>query len=255
MPELLFHREHSDSGEPLVILHGLFGSSKNWFSLAEKLAAKYHVYTVDLRNHGESFHADSHAPLELATDLHNWLAAQNLKNVHLLGHSMGGITAMLFALHWPQLVQSLVVIDISPRAYEVDYSKEFAALSIDLSQLKSRQEIDAAMAEHIDDLGLRQFLATNIGRNENGYFWRVNVATLKKEREMGSVDFVAENKTYDGPTLFLRGGASKFMTDDDSDIIKKHFPRAEISIIEGAGHWLHHSHGPAFLQEVQSFLP
>ena len=255
MAELdLFARDFGGHGRPLVILHGLFGSHRNWATVAQKLGGVRRVYGLDQRNHGDSPHADSHTALDLVQDLKLWLERNDLRDAVLMGHSMGGLVAMNYALHFPERLEALVVVDIAPRAYEPRHGQEFEALSLDVSGMDSRQEIDEAMARYLRDPVLRQFLMMNLKReSEGGYSWKINVPVLKQS------SYIAEFKvppdcSFDKPSLFLTGGKSDFVQDSDHENIRTFFPEARIKTEPTGDHWLHHSAPEWFLREVSEFL-
>ena len=242
---------------PVVILHGLFGSSRNWTGAAKEIAKFSDVYCLDQRNHGDSPHTDSHTLLDLREDLHDWMQEHQIERPLIIGHSMGGMAAMAFALKYPQELGGLVVVDIAPRDYPPHHQKEFEALSLDVSQCASRSDVDARMSEIIDDRMVRQFLQMNLERLESdraGYRWKLNVPALKAATHTeGLTDMNEHDGRYDGPTLFLRGGDSDYIREADFARIQELFPQAEIQTIAGHGHWLHYTAGEQFLKAVHDF--
>lgn len=254
--KILFHREFpcdQPDAAKVVILHGLFGNSKNWQTIGQQLANEYHVFALDLRNHGESFHDDDHSFTALAGDLKNWFEHTKCKKAHIIGHSMGGMAAMALALSNGQYIDKLIVVDIAPRSYSRDYSNEFAALSINLDEVSSRPDIDRAMAKHVEDVNLRQFLQTNIYQKEGKYFVRVNVEGLRQAQLEHRLDFEIEG-VFDKPALFIRGELSNLVVSSDEQVIEAKFPQATIATISGAAHWLHHTHLTDFLTLTRDFL-
>ena len=171
------HFKQLGHGEPLVLLHGLFGSSDNWFGVAPKLAEKFHVFIPDLRNHGSSPHHDAMDYPLMAADVEKFFAAQKIESASVIGHSMGGKVAMQFALDFSARVNKLVVVDMAPRAYERRHDHIFdALLALDLNLFETRSQMEAALATEIPSLNLRRFLLKNLGRNEQGkFFWKMNV--------------------------------------------------------------------------------
>lgn len=248
----LIHQQNSiGTGLDLIVLHGLFGSSRNWSTIASDLAAHATVHLLDQRNHGDAGHHTSHNLMDLVGDLYNWLAEQKISNPILLGHSMGGMVAMSLALKYSELIQGLIVVDIAPRSYPPHHQKELAALNLDVSQYSTRSDIDKAMADLHPDPGVRQFLQMNLVREQQKYRWKLNVAALSKTNFTGSVEFQG---IYRGPVLSINGGASSYVTTEDHPLLLNHFPAAQIETIPDAGHWLHHSHRSVFIRSIINFL-
>lgn len=243
------------SGFPLLILHGLLGSSDNWQTLARKLGQHFHIFTLDLRNHGRSPHDDAFNYSVMAGDLHEFLAAHQLPRCHLLGHSMGGKTAMHFALRFPRLVEKLIVVDIAPRAYPPLHTSIFnALLPLDLSRFQSRDEISTALAPSIPEPAVRQFLLKNVGRDDSGAFrWKMNLSVIHRNYD-GLNQAIDSNTTCDRPTLFLRGSRSDYIQDADADLIHRLFPAAKIATIPNSGHWIQADAPEAFHSAVLEFL-
>ncbi|MCR9141254.1 MAG: alpha/beta fold hydrolase [bacterium] len=245
---------------PIVILHGLFGSSRNWTSVAKLLADSTDVYALDQRNHGDSPHADGHSLKDLREDLSHWIADQRFSRPPIIiGHSMGGMAAMAFALEYPEALSGLVVVDIAPREYPPHHSKEFEALSIDVSQYSSRSDIDARMQAIVSDRTVRQFLQMNLERKDEGYAWKVNVPALKNATHTSGLENAGaiaggNQGQFAGPTLFLRGGDSDYIRDEDFGEIERLFAKSEIRTIAGHGHWLHYSAQDEFVAIVREFL-
>ena len=249
----LFSKHLGNSGPPLVILHGLFGSHKNWISVATALTEYADVYLLDLRNHGESPHHGDHCLSDMRGDVVFWLENHLKEPALLLGHSMGGLVSMMTALERPDLVRGLVVADIAPKNYELRHEREFKALELNLENYSSRREIDAAMAKIVPEEGIRRFLQMNLEREESGrYRWKLNVPALKKSCYLR--EFSEENRTWDGPALFLAGGKSTYVLDSDGGMILNYFPRAQIERNSEADHWMHHSAREWFLERVIDFL-
>lgn len=251
-PVALHSVDHGGAGKALVILHGLFGSSRNWTQAARELSGSAHVYTLDLRNHGESPHHPNHRIEDLSADLLAWMDSAGLQRPIVLGHSMGGMAAMHFASLHPERCQALIVVDIAPRIYAPHHQREFAALSIDLNGLDSRQAIDQRMAALHPSPMVRQFLQMNLERGETGYRWRLNIDALRHADVTGA--FALPETTYGGPSLFIAGGASDYIQPEDHALIGRYFPNAKIETIPGADHWLHHTAQAEFLKLVREFL-
>lgn len=249
------HFKQLGHGEPLVLLHGLFGQSDNWFGVAPKLAEKFHVLMPDLRNHGHSpHHPEMDYPL-MAADVKKFLAAQKLANAHVIGHSMGGKVAMQFGLDFPACVKKLVVVDMAPRAYKRVHDKIFAALlALDLKSFQTRQQIEDALAPEIPSLNLRRFLLKNLGRDEHGhFFWKMNLPGVAENYSRLGEVLTAKHR-FDGPTLFIRGGKSDYINAADEVGIRQQFPAAIIETIATANHWVHADAPGEFLSLVLDFL-
>lgn len=243
------------SGKAIIILHGLFGSSDNWVSIGKELAAQYEVWLVDQRNHGDSPHTSEFNYSLLAEDLRGFIEEHAIDNPIILGHSMGGKTAMNFAVKHPQLFDKLIVADIAPKAYRVHHDSILEGLlSIDLTRLKSRKEADEQLANYIDESGVRAFLLKNLSRDEEKNFvWKINLKILNEKIEE-IVKGIEEKAGSDKPTLFVRGGKSNYIKDTDALSIMNFFPNAEIETIEDAGHWLHAEQPEQFLKLVKTFI-
>ncbi|MGF1483624.1 MAG: alpha/beta fold hydrolase [Opitutales bacterium] len=242
---------------PLVILHGLLGSSRNWTTTARDLAEHFAVYSLDLRNHGQSPHTDSMAFSDLAADLEAWLDAQALETVALLGHSLGGKTAMRFACDHPERVSRLIVADIAPRNYAPHFAQEFAAINaLDLAALTRRKDAEEALeAAGIDEWEMRAFLLTNLGGNANeGFRWQVNLRALTEAIVTMAQSPLRTDERFEQPTLFIRGADSNFVQDADRSAIEAHFPQNSLATIPKAAHNVHVQNRPAFVEAVRSFL-
>lgn len=247
------HYVESGAGDPpLVILHGLFGSSRNWTQVARALGAQRRTIAVDQRNHGDSPHAEPHSLAGMRADLSALFETLGLQRAILLGHSMGGMTAMSFASLFPERVLALIVVDIAPRAYRPHHQKELAALSVDAGRYAERSAIDAAMAEYLPDVATRQFLQMNLVREADGYRWKLNVPALKAAR--ATEDFGDSDAHYAGPTLFVAGGRSSYIRPEDHALIRDRFPAARIETIAEGDHWLHYTAQARFLEIVSRFL-
>ncbi len=242
-------------GPPLLILHGVFGSADNWQTLGKQLATSYTVYLIDQRNHGQSFHSPVFSYEAMRDDLLALVESESLQHFHLIGHSMGGKTAMFFACAYPHLVRNLVVVDIAPRHYLPHHQNIFKGFhSLDLPTLTSRKEADEQMAQVIPDFGVRQFILKNLSRNEHGQFaWKLNLDAIEKNIEnIGSG--LPKDLSFEGNTLFVSGGLSDYITSEDRDQISHHFPNSDLATIDGAGHWVHAQKPQELLTLLQSFL-
>ena len=248
----LFFRDFGGRGRPLVILHGLFGSSNNWQRVATRLKRHARVLALDLRNHGRSPHAPSHTLRDMVQDLEDWLENADLEDPILLGHSMGGLAAMAFAVTRPSAVHGLIVVDVAPRAYAHDRSRELEVFQTDVSGYESREELDRALEPRIPEPDVRRFLLMNAERTDSGYRWRINVSAL--ERSEFLTELPAFDGTFRGPALFVAGGASSYVRAEDHDLIRGRFPAARIETLPDAGHWLHYTAESAFVALVRDFL-
>lgn len=251
----LLHFSRQGQGQPLLILHGLFGSGSNWGSHAKWLAQQFDVILPDLRNHGRSFHAPDMTYPVMANDVQQLLDALELESVVLVGHSMGGKTAMTLALQAPQRVRALVVADIAPVAYQHNSNRPLitAMQQLDLSQVHSRADASNALAEAIPSLPVRQFLLTNLQREADGYRWRIPLDTLAAQLATLE-DFPDFTARYEQPTLFLYGEASDYVTPAAREPILRYFPQARLRGIPDAGHWLHAEQAEAFAAALREFL-
>jgi pimeloyl-ACP methyl ester carboxylesterase len=255
MPLSLAGTEYG-SGAPVAILHGLFGSGRNWASIAQRLAPRHRVIALDLRNHGASPWVDAMDYAAMAEDVRVSLNARGYERFTLLGHSMGGKVAMMLALQHAEAVERLAVADIAPVPYPMRHLREVQAMRrLDLAGLTRRSQADAALATAIPDAAERGFLLQSLIFENGGVRWRLNLKAI--EREMPRlVDFpaVPEGRTYDGPALFVAGGRSEYVRAEHAPAIRRLFPKAEIAHIENAGHWLHAEQPAAFLAIVEPFL-
>ena len=257
-------------GQPLIIVHGLYGGSDNWLSIARELAKNFEVYTIDQRNHGNSPHANSHTYQDLKNDLLEFMNEHKLEKAILLGHSMGGKTVMLFATDYPEKVSSLLVVDIAPKNYSKisDYAPQTidhscivnAMLKLDLLAFKSRTEIDQNLAGSINSDRVRQFLLKNLKRDANKNFvWKLNIKTIGEflPQIMDGIDgdrFANSKGITDFPVLFIRGEKSNYITDYDHTLIRTLFPKAEITTIPNAGHWVHAEQAKLLIKTVEYFV-
>jgi pimeloyl-ACP methyl ester carboxylesterase len=243
-------------GKPFVILHGFLGMSDNWKTLGTKFSENnFEVHLIDQRNHGRSFHSDNFNYDVLVEDLKNYCETHQLKNIVLIGHSMGGKTAMLFASTYPELVSKLIVADISPRFYPTHHERILEGLSsLDFKNMESRGDADDQLTKYISDFGIRQFLLKNLYWNDaKELALRINLEVLKENiNEIGEA--LPIHKQFQGDTLFLRGDRSEYIGLQDEVIIKNHFPNSKIVTIPKAGHWLHAENPTAFFNEVMKFL-
>ncbi len=251
----LLNFKEQGQGQAVVLIHGLFGSLDNLGLLARTLSEHYRVISVDLRNHGASFHSDEMSYPQQAADVLALLDALALDQVSLVGHSMGGKVAMQLAKQAPARVARLVVADIAPVAYPHSrHQNVFAGLNATLKQLvQSRSEAEAILAEHIEIAGVRQFLLKSFAKGESGWGWRFNVAAL--ERNYANIMGWPDNQhRFEGPTLLIKGGDSDYMQPQYTDTVMAQFPAAKARVIAGTGHWLHAEKPVLFNKLVVDFL-
>ncbi|MCF8307519.1 MAG: alpha/beta fold hydrolase [Bacteroidales bacterium] len=237
----LFYR-HFGEGQPVIILHGIFGVSDNWVTIARKIAEQFSVYLLDLRNHGQSPHSDTFNYVAMMDDLSEFIADHQLKNPIIIGHSMGGKVAMYFALEYPESVNSLMVVDISLRKYPPRHGHQQmieTMQSVDFSKVTTREDVDKQLQEGISSKPIRQFIMKNLVREgQNTFKWRLNLQVIYDNLE-NIFEGVEHFNRYEKPTLFVRGEKSDYVLDSDFDKIYRHFPEAEIETVSGASHWIH----------------
>lgn len=253
---MLLHSNILGEGKPFLILHGFLGMSDNWKSLGNKFAeVNFQVHLIDQRNHGRSFHDDEFNYEVLVEDLKQYCDHHQLNDIILLGHSMGGKTAMLFATLYPEMVSKLIVADISPRFYPIHHDQILEGLSsLDFNVLESRTEADKTLSHYVSDFGTRQFLLKNLYWVEKGKLGlRMNLEVLKTNvEEVGEA--LPISNTFSGDTLFLRGDKSEYIALNDTSLIKMQFPNSSIETIANAGHWLHTENPDDFYDCVMRFL-
>ncbi|MCC5918292.1 MAG: alpha/beta fold hydrolase [Cryomorphaceae bacterium] len=252
----LFSREYG-SGDPLLILHGLFGMSDNWNTLGKRWSERMgvNVHLLDMRNHGRSPWSAPHTYDAMSDDIHAYLEEKGLHKVQLLGHSMGGKAAMCFTALNPDKVEKLMVADIAPRHYPVQHREIIdALLHVKSRAPESRKEAQDLLSEKIPNKGIQFFLLKSLHRTEAGvYDWRFNVDLINSQiEEVGKA--LPDRAFYDGPTCFIRGGKSDYITDDDLDRIHDHFPSGQLETIGSAGHWLHAEQPEIFSEIVEKFM-
>ena len=257
---MLLHHLDQGQGRPLVILHGLFGTLDNWQTLARRWAteAGLRVISVDLRNHGRSFHTAEHSYTLMAQDVLALFDHLQLgPDTALLGHSMGGKVAMRLALHHPERLARLIVVDIAPGFSDMRHQDDVLAglRAVDLGTLNSRQEADAALAQHIGNLGTRQFLLKNLYRQEdNSFAWRINLPVLAAELAAVGEE-ITGTTPFLKPALFIRGGKSEYITTDDKLYgIPALFPNSEVATVVDAGHWVHAEKPEEIFGLVKAFV-
>lgn len=252
---ILNARFYGEGQRKLIILHGLFGSARNWTNTIKEMQFDGQIIALDARNHGDSFHDESHTLDDLIEDLFQFICHHNIELFSLLGHSMGGLTAMGFALRYPHMIHKMIIEDISPKAYKMHFDRELDALVIDVSQFNNRYDIDKAFSKVIYDLRVRQFFQTNVVRTKSGnYQWRINVDALINSEYANEFTFPDSQEPSPVETLFLQAEYSPYMQDKDKEIISKLFPNSTVKLFKAADHWLHISADTEFLETINSFL-
>lgn len=260
----LYYRK-SGKGEVVIVCHGLYGMSDNWLPFSKFMSDYFELYLVDMRNHGFSPHSESHSYADLSKDLHDFVVKNNLSKVNLLGHSMGGKACMQFAVDYPDLLNKLVVIDISPLEYSEarvsssasvnHYSVLQFMMNFDFSKIRSRGEIYDIISQKFKDEFVQQFLSKNITKGENSlYTWKLNARTLfyKHEEILKGVNF--NNKPVLCSTLYVKGEKSAYIQENDRQFIKEKFSNCEFLEIKGSGHMVHVENPFSLFPAIKDFL-
>jgi esterase len=251
---LKLYTKITGQGPALLILHGLFGSWENWGSQARLLSEHFTVYAMDARNHGLSAHNNEIDYALMSGDVLYTLQQHGVEQASVIGHSMGGKTAMQLALNAPEFVQQLIIVDIAPRAYSAGHDEIFEALlSLEVSHLKSRSEADKHISQWIESPGIRSFLLKNLRRTDTGFEWKMNLQSLWQNYPK-LIDNINEKAPYLGPTLFIKGAESNYIEEQDRAKIATLFPQAKAKIIAGAGHWPHSEKSAVFNNIATEFL-
>ncbi len=250
--ELAFDMFGDKQNPVLIILHGFFASSRNWRQIAEKLATDFCVYVLDARNHGVSPHSEIMDYETMAADVAHFLTQNHLQNVTLIGHSMGGKTAMWFALNYANLVRNLIVVDIAPIDYKHSFEPLINALKdLPLDKLTNRKQAELLLANIIPELNYRQFLLQNLILKSGGYQWRIDLDIFQQNANNILVFPKTENvPQFIGRTLFMAGGNSNYIKPNSTEML---FPFAKIQVIPDAEHWIHVQQPDAFLNSVKFF--
>jgi pimeloyl-ACP methyl ester carboxylesterase len=226
------------SGEPVIILHGLFGMLDNWQTFAKKLAEDYTVHIIDQRNHGKSPHSDEFNYKLLSADVNDFIGEHDIQSPHIIGHSMGGKTVMQYAADYPDTAKTITIIDMAPKAYEGSHTEIFdAVLSMDLASLEKRSDADDHLAQSIDQVAVRQFLLKNLSRSSDGFRWKANFSSLYKHYEsiLGNIEI---SKAIRIPASFIYSDRSGYLEQGDIEMISTHFTNATFTKMT-AGHWIH----------------
>jgi len=252
----LYSRKVGENGPDFVVLHGLFGSGKNWRSFAGSLEDDFQVWTLDARNHGDSPHADSMSYQQMAEDVARFFAENELENVILLGHSMGGKTAMQLALQFPDRIAALIVVDIAPVCYD-HLHKQLklieAMQELDLAGEMSRSEIEKKLAVKIPEKRLLSFLMTNLNRQNGQFQWRIGLEQIAAGMP-DLLNYPELKSVFKGPVQFIGGENSAYLKFEYHALIRKYFPESRITMLENCGHWLHVEQPVAFQKTVNEFL-
>lgn len=252
----LNYKKTGETGQPLIILHGVFGSLDNWLTISKSIADNgYVIYLVDQRNHGRSPHDDEFDYQVMASDLKEFLDDHGLENSILVGHSMGGKTVMQYAVNYPGTFDKLVVVDIAPKAYPIHHTEILRGLNaINLEGLENRKQAEEALSVHEPNKTVQQFLLKNLYRTEEGKFgWRFNLKVLTSD--MGKIGKELDGDTpVDVPVLFMRGSRSDYVLDEDWEDTVRRFPQAILKTIQGTGHWVQAEQPQAFVDTLIEFL-
>ena len=251
----LFSRIEGE-GRPLIILHGLFGMSDNWLTHARNYAdLGFEVHTLDQRNHGQSPHSEAFSYQLMADDLLEYMQDHKIAKACILGHSMGGKVAMLFACQHPEMVEKLIVVDIAPKAYPIHHQVYIDAMrSLNFDEIRSRGEADKALSQHISNFAIRQFMLKSLYWVEKGRLaFRFNLDAIEANLAMVG-EALIDDAEYLGETLFINGGQSNYITPEDEHLIHQHFPLAHMYTIPDAGHWVHAEAAEEFADVTAKFL-
>lgn len=253
MQLMQLHYQSVGTGQPLIFIHGLFGSGDNWRSVAKHFSQSYQVISLDLRNHGRSPHSDMQNYALMAADLLALYDTLQIEKAHLVGHSVGGKVAMQFAHTYPDRVKQLVVVDMATRAYADEHTHLIdALLAIDLKQYNSRSGVDAALKNNIKDTMVRQFLLMNLARTETGLEWRLNLQGLKQNYPHLQAA-VCQESLYENPCLFIKGARSNYIQEADISMLRQQFSRAQFKSLDAA-HWVHAEQPQTFITMVEAYI-
>ena len=242
------------TGQPLLILHGLFGMLDNWISLGKRYAAHYEVYLIDQRNHGKSPHSDEFTFADLADDLMEFIEDHHIRGALMIGHSMGGKTLIEFAHDHACFIDKMVIADIGPKAYEPQHDHIIEAMEVlDIHNFKSRSEAEKALESQIPSLPIRQFLLKNLyWKNKTQLGWKINLKAIKQNLSEVLIDMSGYRITV--ATLFLKGGDSDYILPDDENLIRTQFPNSKLVSIAETGHWLHAEKPDEFYRITRDFF-
>ncbi len=249
----LFYRELGQ-GQPIVIMHGIFGSSDNWLTQARILSSHYHVFSLDLRNHGQSPHAREFDYPVMVADLEEFINDHRLNDPIIIGHSMGGKVAMNFALAHPEKLSRLIIVDIAPKFYNLEHYTILEGLkAIPIDTVASRSEADETLSAFVPEPDVRQFLLKNLQRKaEGGFTWKINLQVIGDKLANIGVELQFQGK-FEKPTLFVRGARSRYVSDDDMTRIKEIFPSVVLEKLD-TGHWVQAEKPKEFVEAVTKWL-
>ncbi len=248
------HYQRSGSGQPLVIVHGLFGSSDNWRTVAKHCASHATVITLDLRNHGRSPHHPEMTYPVMAEDIAELMQDLDIEQADMLGHSIGGKVVMTLSEMYPHLIRRMGIVDIAPKRYPPAHTVIIQTLrALDLSQFQQRRELDAALSGAIPDKAVRQFLLMNVEGRSPPFRWRINLPAIEQNYPE-LLKAVCQHAVVHIPTCFIRGGRSSYITDEDEAGMRRIFPQSEIHTVQDAGHWVHADSPAAFLATINAFF-
>ena len=260
----LFSRQIGN-GWPMIIVHGLYGSSDNWLSVAKRLEKHFSIYLIDLRNHGNSPHSPDHSYEAMALDLNEFIADNHIRKPILIGHSMGGKVVMQFGMMFPDKIQRMVVVDISPmgnsntKTHIVEEHKQIISMlcRLPLESIKNYKEADILLGKHISSERLRSFLLKNLSRQENGFRWKFNLDVLAEQIESIMNGFDISNPAHlnqkSFPILFIKGNESDYINDNDLNAIHQFYPESTLVGIDNAGHWVHAEQQEQFVSVLMEF--
>ncbi len=249
------HFKKFGSGPPLIILHGVFGSSDNWKTLANHLMSTFEVYLVDQRNHGLSPHSDDFNYQVMTDDLKELLDDEQIEKYSLLGHSMGGKTAMNFAIQYPEKIIKLIIVDIAPKRYPPRHQNILKGVhSLTLHEINTRKEADDLLSVTINNAGIRQFILKNLSRNPEGlFYWKINWKAIEDNIQAIGAPLLS-HAVFSGKVMFIRGAQSDYILNEDEPLLKKHFPDAVLITIKKAGHWVHAEQPAQLLALIKQFI-
>lgn len=246
--------QQQGEGKPILILHGLFGSSDNWRNIATSLSDIGCIYTVDLPNHGQSPHTSQIDYDSMAKAIAQWMQDQQIHSANIIGHSIGGKIAMTIARDYPELVDRMIIVDMAPRQYDNHHQAIFdALLALDLATLQNRREADHHLSSTITEKAIRQFLLMNLVMKKDALHWRVNLSGLNTHYE-NLMRKITIQQPENKPVLFMRGGLSDYINEGDLKLIKQNYPNSTVELIPAVGHWIHAENPKAFLSIARSFL-
>ena len=252
---MLLHSKITGTGQPFLILHGLFGSSDNWYSFSKQISNKFQVHLIDLRNHGRSFQSENMHNDIMSEDVNYYIKHNNLNNILLMGHSLGGRVAMQLASKFGFCLDKLIIVDICNKEYSLEGVNNIINMldNLDLSCFKSRQEIYNILYDFSKDDKMSQFLVKNLYRNnDNKFIFRFDLNSIKKN--ISSFGELQENQIINSESFFIKGEKSNYIKKEDFFIIKKQFPKSKIIEIQNAYHWPHVDNPDAFLKEIKKII-